>query len=172
MKLSAQKLSFVLLAVPFLMTGSINAFAADAPSAEKAAEHTGQNPGKQAINVHKAAFTLISNSFKPLGAAAQGKIEYNQIDFQKRANRILVLTDFLETSFPETANLGEPDTQAKAEVWTNRAEFDKKLKNLQEDAATLVKVIGSEKSASDAFKEATGAVAKDCKSCHEKFKAK
>jgi len=167
MKLTAKKLGFALLTI-----ASINAFAADAPAAEKAAAPAGPNPGKQAIAVHKAAFTLIANSFKPLGDASQGKAEYNQADFQKRANRILVLTDFLETSFPESANLGEPDTKAKPEVWTNKAEFDKKLKEFQEHAATLVKVVGTEKTASDAFKEAAGAIAKDCKGCHEGFKAK
>jgi cytochrome c556 len=35
-----------------------------------------------------------------------------------------------------------------------------------------VKVAATETTATDAFKTAAGAVAKDCKSCHEGFKAK
>jgi len=163
-----KKISFALLAGSLLATLSFSSFAADAPAGAPA----GPNPGKQAIAVHKAAFTLIANSFKPLGDASQGKVDYNQADFQKRANRILVLTDFLETSFPEAANLGEPDTKTKPEAWTNKAEFDKKIKDFQEHAAALVKVVGTEKTASDAFKDAAGAVAKDCKGCHDGFKAK
>lgn len=167
MHFALKTLSFALLA-----SASINLFAADAAPAPAGDKPAGPNPAKQAIGVRKAAYTLIASSFKPIGDAAQGKAEYNQADIQKRANRILVVSEFLDSSFPEVSNLGEPDTKAKADVWTNRAEFDKKLKDFQEHAATLAKVTATEKTASDAFKDAFGAVAKDCKGCHETFKAK
>lgn len=169
MKLKAKTLSFAVLA-----SLSASLFAADAPAtAEKpAAAPAGPNPAKQAIAVRKAAFTLIANSFKPIGDAAQGKAEYNQADIQKRANSILVLTDFLDSSFPEASNLGEPDTKSRPEVWSKKEEFAKQLKDFKEHAATLAKVAATEKTASDAFKDAFGAVAKDCKSCHEGFKVK
>lgn len=167
MNLTLKTLSFTLLA-----SVSINLFAADPAPAPAADKQSGPNPAKQAITVRKAAFTLIGNSFKPIGDAAQGKAEYNQADIQKRANRILVLSEFLDNAFPEASNVGEPDTKTKPEAWTNKAEFDKKLKEFQEHAATLVKVTATEKTASDAFKDAFGAVAKDCKGCHENFKVK
>ncbi len=168
MNLTLKTLSFAVLA-----SVSINLFAADAaPAGDKPAAAPGPNPAKQAIAVRKAAFTLIGNSFKPIGDASQGKAEYNQADIQKRANRIEVLSEFLDTSFPEVSNLGEPDTKARVEIWTKKAEFDKQLKDFQTHAANLVKVAATEKTASDAFKEAAGAVAKDCKGCHENFKIK
>lgn len=168
MNLTLKTLSLVLLA-----SASINLFAADAaPAGEKATAPAGPSPAKQAIEVRQSALILIGNSFKPIGAVAQGKAEYNQADIQKRVNRILVLSEFLESSFPEASNLGEPDTIAKAEIWSNKAEFDKRLKDFQEHVATLAKVTAAEKTASDAFKEAFGAVGKDCKGCHDKFKAK
>lgn len=163
-------LTLKILGFTLLTSASASLFAADAaPAADKQA---GPNAGKQAIAVRKAAYTLIGNSFKPIGDAAQGKVEYNQADIQKRANRILVLSEFLDSAFPEASNLGEPDTKAKADVWAKKAEFDKKLKDFQEHAATLVKVTATEKTASDAFKEAFGNLAKDCKGCHESFKFK
>lgn len=167
MRLTVKTLSFILLA-----SASATSFAADTPTGEKSAAQAGPNSAKQAISVRKAAFTLIGNSFKPIGDAVQGKAEYNQVDIQKRANRILVLSEFLDHSFPEESNLGEPDTKTKADAWTKKAEFDKKLKEFQEHAATLVKVAATEKTATDTFKEAFGAAAKDCKSCHETFKVK
>jgi cytochrome c556 len=163
------KLSFKSFSIALLTTASVNVFAADVPAAEKVVS---PNPAKQAVAVRKAAFTLIANSFKPLGDVSQGKIEYNQADVQSRANRILVLIDFLDHSFPEASNLGEPDTKAKAEIWTKRAEFDGKLKKFKDDVANLVNVLVTEKTASDAFKTAVGEVAKDCKGCHEVFKVK
>jgi len=168
MKIRVKTLGFALLAV-----ASANLFAADAPAAaEKAAAPAGPNPAKQAIAVRKAAFTLIANSFKPIGDAAQGKAEYNQADIQKRANSIVVLADFLDTSFPESSNLGEPDTKTKAEAWSKKEDFAKKLADFKEHAATLAKVAATEKTATDAFKDAFAAVGKDCKGCHDSYKAK
>ncbi len=164
MKSIAQKLSFILLVSASVNLLAHTAMAADAPANDKQA--------KNAIETRKAAFHLIGTSFKPIGDAVQGKAEFNQADIQKRANRILMLTDFLEASFPESSNLGEPDTKASADIWAKKAEFDKKLKDFQEHAATLAKVAATETSATPAFKEAFGAVGKDCKGCHDTFKVK
>jgi cytochrome c556 len=167
MKLTVKTLGFALLAV-----ASANLFAADAPAEKPAAASSGPNPAKQAIAVRKAAFTLIANSFKPIADAGQGKAEYNQADIQKRANSIVVLADYLDNSFPESSNLGEPDTKTKAEAWSKKEDFAKKLAEFKEHAATLAKVAATEKTATDAFKDAFAAVGKDCKSCHDTYKAK
>jgi len=168
MNLTLTKLSFALLA-----SCSFNVFAADAAAVDKpVAAATGPSPAKQAIAVRKATFTLIGNSFKGIGDASQGKVEYNQADIEKRAKRLAFLSEFLDGAFPEASNVGEPDTKARAEIWTQQADFDKKLKDFQAHAANLVKVAASEKTASDAFKDAAGTLAKDCKGCHENFKIK
>jgi cytochrome c556 len=164
MKSTAQKLSFILLISACANALAHTAMAADTPANLKQTKH--------AIETRKAAYHLIGESFKPIGDAVQGKAEFNQAEIQKRANRILMLSDFLEASFPESSNLGEPDTKASADIWAKKAEFDKKLKDFQEHAATLAKVSASETSATPAFKEAFGAVAKDCKGCHDNFKVK
>ena len=168
MNLTLKTLGFTIIA-----TISINLFAADAAApAEKPAVAPGPNPGKQAIAVRKAAFVLIANSFKPIGDTSQGKVEYNQAEIQKRANRLAVVSEFLETSFPEASNLGEPDTKASPDIWTKKADFEKQLKDFQAHAATLVKVAATEKTSSDAFKEAASAIGKDCKGCHDNYKVK
>lgn len=174
MTFNLKKLSLALASSATIAALSLSAFAADAPAQDKAAPDKAaqEKQAKQAIEVRKAAFTLIGNSFRPLGDVAQGKTEFNQADVQNRANRILVLTDFLDHSFPEASNLGEPATKTKAEAWTKKAEFDSELKKFKEDVANLVKVTATEKTASEAFKTAVGAVGKDCKSCHEGFKVK
>ncbi|RYG03103.1 MAG: hypothetical protein EOO07_32240, partial [Chitinophagaceae bacterium] len=76
MKLRAKALSLFVLA-----SFSVNLFAADtAPIADKPTAQPGPNLAKQAVAVRKATFTLIANSFKPIGDASQGKVEYNQAD--------------------------------------------------------------------------------------------
>jgi cytochrome c556 len=132
----------------------------------------GPNPARQAIEVRKAAFTLIANNFKPIGDTLQGKTPYDAESVQKRATRVAFLADFIGENFPEISNTGLPDTKAKPEVWSDRAGFDKKVAEFREHAATLAKVSATEKSASDAFKAAAAAVGQDCKGCHETYKVK
>lgn len=132
----------------------------------------GPSPARQAIDARKAVFTLIGSNFRPVGAVLQGKAEYDQAEIQKRATRVAFLAGFLNESFPDISNVGEPDTKAKAEIWSNRADFDKRIKDFQDHLATLAAVSAKEKTAGDAFKTAAGAVAQDCKGCHDNFRVK
>ena len=77
-----------------------------------------------------------------------------------------------DEAFPEVSNVGEPDTKAKADVWTNRPDFDKRLKDFQAHAAALVQVNATEKGATDAFKAAVVVLGEDCKGCHDTYKVK
>jgi cytochrome c556 len=130
------------------------------------------SPSKQAIDVRKAAFTLIGNNFKPIGDVLKGATPFDAAEVQKRASRVAFLSQLLGDTFPDASNVGLPDTKAKAEIWTDRANFDKRLKEFQEHATTLAQVAAKESSASDAFKSAATTVAQDCKGCHDSFKAK
>ena len=158
-----QKISFAVIAAIFFSASTLSFHA----GAQQAAPS-----GRQAIEVRKAAFALIGNSFKPIGDTLQGKIPYNQAEVQKRAARIALLADWVGEAFPDASNTGLPDTKAKPEVWSDRATFDKQLNEFREHAATLARVSAIETSASDAFKAAAAAVAKDCKGCHDAFKLK
>jgi cytochrome c556 len=127
---------------------------------------------KQAVENRKAAFTLIGNYFRYFGAVAKGNAPYDEAEATKRSARIAFLANVVEEAFPEGSNPGEPDSKAKADVWSNRAEFDKKLKAFQADAQSLVDVNGKEKGATDAWKTSVAALAQDCKGCHENYKVK
>ncbi len=128
------------------------------------------SPAKQAIDVRKAIFTLINSNFKPVGNVLQGKAEYDAADLSKRARRVVFLADLLNEAFPDISSAA--DTRAKPEIWKNRADFDKKLKDFQDHAAALAQVLAKEKTGSDTFKAAAVAVGQDCKGCHESYKTK
>ena len=132
----------------------------------------GPSPSRQAVEARKAAFVLIANNFRPLGEVVKGNVPYDPAEVQKRAARVAFLGGLLDEAFPDASNLGEPYSKAKAEVWSDHAGFDKKLKDFQAHAATLVQVSATEKSATDAFKTAFAAVGQDCKGCHETYKVK
>jgi cytochrome c556 len=130
----------------------------------------GPSPARLAIDARKATFTLIGGNFRPLGLILKGNAPFDSDEVAKRANRLAFLAALLDENFPDVSNLGEPDTKAKADLWANRADFDKKLKTFQTDTATLVQVSATEKSASDTFKAAVAAVGQDCKACHDNYR--
>ncbi|MDB5986921.1 MAG: cytochrome c prime [Nevskia sp.] len=139
--------------------------------AEEAPAPAAASPAaKQAIQVRQAIFTLIGNNFKPVGETLQGKTPYDANDIQKRTARVAFLAPLLTDAFPDISSSG--DTKAKPEIWSNRAYFDRKLKDFQDHTVALAQVADKDKSGSDAFKTAAAAVGKDCKGCHEDYKAK
>jgi cytochrome c556 len=142
-----------------------SSFAQNAPSA-------GPSPAKQAVENRRAAFTLIGNSFRWFGGVAKGAASYDEAEATKRAGRIAFLVDILDEGFPEDSNLGEPASKANAEIWTNRADFDKKLAKFKADARAFKETIANEKSATEGFKSAVALLGQDCKSCHDSYKLK
>jgi cytochrome c556 len=145
---------------------------APAPAPAARAGGAGPSPTKQAIETRKAAYALIGNYFRQLGAVAKGTAPYDEADATKRAERIAFLSNLPGEAFPDVSNVGEPDTKAKADVWTNRADFDKRLKDFQAHAVALVQVNATEKGATDGFKAAVVALGEDCKGCHDTYKVK
>lgn len=126
---------------------------------------------RQAVSVRKAVYNLIGENFKPVGAILKGG-QYNAADVQKNLTRLVYLSEEAGETFGPNTNIGEPETKAKSDIWTDHADFEKKLKNFQADTIKLAQVSETDKGATEAFKAAAGAVAQDCKACHDTFRAK
>jgi cytochrome c556 len=170
--IAATGAALALSAGVILSANAQSAAPAPAPAPAARAGGTGPSPTKQAIETRKAAYTLIGNYFRQLGAVAKGAAPYDETDAATRIARIAFLSNLPGEAFPDISNVGEPDTKAKADVWTNRADFDKRLKDFQAHAVALVQVNETEKGATDAFKAAVVALGEDCKGCHDTYKVK
>jgi cytochrome c556 len=134
-----------------------------------AAQAQGQpTKGEQALKYRKAVYQAIAWNFAPMGAMAQDKAPFDAREFALRAGRVAALTPMLAESYsPETKGLG--DSKAKAELWSNRADFDAKMKDLVDRSATLASVAkGSDEAKT---KAAFFDTANTCKACHDKYKA-
>ncbi len=162
---SARRVIAIVAATALSAVIVVSASAQSAPPA-------GPSATKQAIENRKAVYTLIGNYFRYFGAVAKGTIPYDESEATKRAARIAFLSGLVDENFPDPSNVGEPDSKAKADIWSNRADFDKKLKDFQSHAAAFVEVNAKEKSATDAFKTSVAALGQDCKGCHDSYKAK
>lgn len=124
--------------------------------------------GEQALKYRKAVYQAIAWNFAPMGAMSQGKAPFDAAEFALRAGRVAALTPMLAESYsPESQ--GVAGSKAKAELWTNRADFDGKMKDLVDRSATLAKVaaVGDEARTKAAFVDTANA----CKACHDRFRA-
>jgi cytochrome c556 len=62
------------------------------------------------------------------------------------------------------------DTDAKPEIWTNKAKFDDYAKKLQAEMGKLA--VAAKSGNLDNIKSAVNATGGTCKSCHDDFRAK
>jgi len=139
-------------------------------TAVAAAAHAQGQPSKaeQALKYRKAVYQAIAWNFGPMSAMAQGKVPYEAKEFEMRAQRVAALAPMLSESYsPDTQSV--TGSKAKAELWSNRADFDAKMKSLVDRSATLASVSkgGDFEKSKAAFLD----TANTCKSCHDKYKA-
>lgn len=70
--------------------------------------------------------------------------------------------------FPEGSETGA-ETEAKPEIWSDRAGFDAAVAKFRDDTAATLATPPADL---DAFKAAFGQVTQNCGSCHEKYRVK
>jgi cytochrome c556 len=68
--------------------------------------------------------------------------------------------------FPEEPDAGE-STRASPRIWENRADFEAKLAEFQQDAHAAVE---AEPQDLQSFRAAFGSVAENCRGCHDEYR--
>ncbi|WP_281645661.1 cytochrome c [Parendozoicomonas sp. Alg238-R29] len=121
-----------------------------------------------AVYLRKAHMALVGTYFGDMGAMIKGKKPFDAAQFQSDADRLAVVTQWSGEGF-EKKHLTS-DSKAKPEIWEDKAEFDKLMKELADHAGKLkiAAASGNMKDSVPAFK----AMADNCGSCHKKFKNK
>ena len=150
----SRSLAVALLSTTYLLAGAVQA--QGTPS-----------KGEQALKFRKSAYQVLAWNFGPLGAMAQGKVPYDAAEFTKRAERVAQIAPMLSEGFPAETK-GLPHSELKPAMWTNRADFDAKMKDLVDRSATLATVAKSGDFAKS--KAAFFDAANTCKACHDKYK--
>jgi len=121
---------------------------------------------EDAIKYRQSAFTLIAAHFGRVGAMAQGRVPFDAAAAAKNAAIAASLADLPFTAFGEGTDMGRPH-RAKAEIWSKRADFDAKAKDMKD---ALAKLDAAAKTGSaDAIKAAAGSVGGTCKACHDDY---
>ena len=109
------------------------------------------------------AMETVQESFKPLRAIAVKETPFDAAVVKKSATAILEKLKEAHGLFPEGSGGG--DSRAKAEIWSDRAGFDKAMKDAQAAASAMAGV-----TAEADYVAAMKALGASCKACHDKYR--
>ena len=128
---------------------------------------TPPSPADSAVVYRKAMYQVMFNNWVRLVPITQGKVPFDAKAVQLRASRANYMAHMISEGFPPESAEGKP-SRAKPEIWTNRAEFDQLMGNLQKSMAALEAAAKTGKLAK--VTPAFNATRDACKACHDKYR--
>ena len=120
-----------------------------------------------AIHYRQAVYTMIGWNFAPMAQMVRGKVPFDQAAFARHAERVAFLAPQLLEGFPAGSGSGAP-TEAKPEIWNDRAGFEAKMDALVKASRVLADVARDGDEA--AIKAQFGKTAGTCKACHDDYR--
>ena len=118
-----------------------------------------------AIKDRQQAMKEVRGAMQNLGAIAKKEAPFDAGVVKQNAG---VIADALKKAaqlFPEGSGEGEVETWSMPEIWSDRADFDRKFEAAVVAAAALQSV-----SVESAFLPALGELSNACKACHQTYR--
>jgi len=137
--------------------------------AQQGGPPTPEQQAQNAVKVRKGLFDVQNFAFGKAAAMLRGAPFDAQV-VQTAAARVQMTSSMIPDVFQTDTRKFMVETKAREGIWTNKADFDAKAKDLQNAAANLEMVAKSGDEA--ATKKAIAATGKACGSCHDQFKDK
>lgn len=132
------------------------------------AQAAGPKP-EDAVKYRQSVYTVIGWNFKPIGAMVKGEVPFDAAAVARHAQYVELMSKAALEGFPKGSG---PDvvknTEAKAEIWTNRDKFETAMTNFQKEATALADTAKAGDEA--AIKAQFGKTAETCKACHKEFR--
>ena len=119
-----------------------------------------------AIKYRQSVMKAVGGHMGAIASIVKGQVDYTD-QLVSHARALRDLSEMVGKAFAQRTEGG--DTRAKPEIWTMSAEFDQKVKNLQNATAAF---LGAAETGVDGAKAKMGAVGDACKGCHEDFREK
>ncbi len=117
------------------------------------------------IKYRKNMMKAIGGHTSAAGAIVQGKVDY-KTHLAEHARALQALTKDIPGLFPKDSDFG--DTNAKDEVWSKRAEFEKTAKNAKSKVEAFAKAVQGSKQ--DVIVASFKDMGEGCKACHKDFR--
>lgn len=122
---------------------------------------------QQLVSKRQAVFKKFTKTLEPMGLVARERQDYVKPDFMASALALQALATQPWAYF--TADGNYPPTRAKPQVWSQGGEFKQAQDGFIASVNKLVDVSGS--ADLPAIRAGVEAVEKNCKSCHDQFRA-
>lgn len=129
-------------------------------------------PASDAVDYRQSAFTLFQANLSSMGAMIYDKKPYNERALNHNAKNLKALSTMPWMFFEVTGSDLVKGTRAKKEVWNEPQKFKNIIKHFKKVVAKLDKTVKPKNNDKELVKHAFLDVAKTCKGCHKKFKAK
>ena len=119
------------------------------------------------VEVRQTMMVSVAAHMRSLGAVAKGNMPFTKTS-QDHALSIVRISNVLSLLFPQGSHGGK--SHATEEVWSEPAEFERKLKEFKEAATQLLLVVqnGEEVNVGPSLQ----AVGSTCSGCHNVFRHK
>jgi cytochrome c556 len=122
---------------------------------------------EDAVKYRKGAMNLMSTHLTRVFAVVQGRVPYDAAAVQGDVDLIVTLSRLPYVAFVDGTSSTEK-LGAKANIWTDRANFDASARKMQGE---LLKLQTAARSGNlDNVKSAAGAVGGACKGCHDDYR--
>lgn len=117
------------------------------------------------IKYRKNVMKAIGGHTSAAAAIVQGKVDY-KAHLAEHARALQALAKDIPALFPKDSDFG--DTNAKDEVWSKRAEFEKAASNAKTKVEAFAKAVKGGKQ--DAIVASFKDMGEGCKGCHKDFR--
>ncbi len=122
---------------------------------------------EDAVTYRKAAFQVMAAHFGRIGAMVNGRVPFDAAAASSNAEVVAFASKLPYAGFVE--GTGAPEKgRPKANVWTDRANFDAAARKMQDEVTKLAAV--AKGGNLDQLKAAFGTTAGTCKSCHDEYR--
>ncbi len=122
---------------------------------------------EDAVTYRKAAFQVMAAHFGRIGAMVNGRVPFDAAAAASNADVVVFASKLPYAGFVE--GTGAPEKgRPKANVWSDRANFDAAARKMQDEVAKLAAV--AKGGNLDQLKTAFGSAAGSCKSCHDEYR--
>lgn len=127
---------------------------------------------EEAIEARQGYFIMLSTNMATLAGMAKGEIAYDEAQAASAAGNIELLSKYtLPIHFIEGTSMADMagETAAKAEIWSNNADFAAKFGDFQTAAAGAGDAVKGGQANVGATVQKLGGT---CKACHDTYRGK
>ncbi|CAM5189533.1 c-type cytochrome [Alishewanella longhuensis] len=124
--------------------------------------------GKDAVSYRQASFQLIRHNMGDIQDMIRGNVAFDAERVQRRAEALALLSQLPWESFT-VEGTKDAGGKVKPAIWDNLPEIQERGEKMAADAAALL--VAAKTAEQAEIRKAFGDFARNCKACHDKYKA-